>query len=80
MKSYSIIKNMYLNSSKRIYELKDLRTVKQVLMMVMLLSREDKIRLMFWEQSVCEGYNSFFLSLMTNVNFEDKIFIRRVEM
>ena len=67
---------MYLNSSKRIYELKDLRTVKQVLMMVMLLSREDKIRLMFWEQSVCEGYNSFSLSSMTNANFEDKIFYK----
>ena len=47
MKSYPIIKNMYLNSRKRIFELKEVRTMKQVLILVMLLSREGKIKLMF---------------------------------
>ena len=47
MNSYSIIKNMYLNFRKRIFELKEVRTMKQVLILVMLLLREGKIKLMF---------------------------------
>ena len=38
-----------------IYEFKDEKTVKQAIMMVMLLSREGKIRSMCSELSVCES-------------------------
>ena len=55
MKLYSIFKSIIGNSRMEIYKFKDERTVKQVLMMVMLLSREGKIRSMFWELSVRES-------------------------
>ena len=43
------------NSRMGIYESKNERTMKQVLKMVMLLSREGKIRSKFWELSVHES-------------------------
>ena len=67
------------NSRMGIYELKDERIVKQVLMIVMLLLRKGKIRSMFWELSIRESFDFCFLSRLANANFEDKIFIKRVE-
>ena len=53
--------------------------MNQVLIMVITLSREDKISMMFCEPSVCEELQLISFLCLVNVNFEDKIFYKGVE-